>query len=266
LADISDEEIVQAMMGHGRQKTEASAPSSSVSGARRFSLSLARDQLDLTLQSGDVLGLAGASDGPASLINTLIGTASNSLWSIKLDGQPRRFRSPADAVRSGVGYVSGDRAEKGVLATLPILDNLAAASRVARRRWRLLPDEVHEAIAALRRLTIMARSLDALPQTLSGGTQQKLLIARWLNLAPKILVLEEPTRGVDVGTKREMYQIIRTVAAAGSVVVWWSTEFSELAAICDQVITFNLQGAISSLLERGRITEVAMAQATGMAA
>ena len=138
-------------------------------------------------------------------------------------------------MRSGVGYVSGDRAEKGILATLPILDNLAAAGRIARKQWLVLPQEVREAASALRRLSIKASSLDALPQTLSGGTQQKLLIARWLDLAPKILVLEEPTRGVDIATKREIYQIIRTVAAAGTIVVWWSTEFSELAEICDHV-------------------------------
>ena len=117
----------------------------------------------------------------------------------------------------------------------------------------MLPQEVREAASALRRLSIKASSLDALPQTLSGGTQQKLLIARWLDLAPKILVLEEPTRGVDIGTKREIYQIIRTVAAAGTIVVWWSTEFSELAEICDHVITFDLQGEASARLEGERL-------------
>lgn len=213
-----------------------------------------------------MLGLAGAPDGPAGVINALIGADSRAGWSITLDSQPRRFRSPADAVRSGVGYVSGDRAEKGILATLPILDNLAAAGRIARKQWLVLPQEVREAASALRRLSIKASSLDALPQTLSGGTQQKLLIARWLDLAPKILVLEEPTRGVDIATKREIYQIIRTVAAAGTIVVWWSTEFSELAEICDHVITFDLQGEVSGRLERDDITEVAMARATGMAA
>ena len=93
-----------------------------------------------------------------------------------------------------------------------------------------------------------------------------MLIARWLDLAPKILVLEEPTRGVDIATKREIYQIIRTVAAAGTIVVWWSTEFSELVEICDRVITFDLQGEVSGLLKREEISEVAMARATGMAA
>lgn len=265
LADISDQEIVQAMMGDVQEKGQTSAQAAKAK-ATGFSLSLAKGHTDIFLPAGGILGLAGAPDGPAGVINALTGADSHSPWSIALDGQSRRFRSPVEAVRSGVGYVSGDRAEKGILATLPILDNLAAAGRIARKQWLALPQEVREAASALRRLSIKASSLDALPQTLSGGTQQKLLIARWLDLAPKILVLEEPTRGVDIATKREIYQIIRTVAAAGTIVVWWSTEFSELVEICDRVITFNLQGEVSGLLKREEISEVAMARATGMAA
>jgi len=159
-----------------------------------------------------------------------------------------------------------DQIMADIFDILPILDNLAAAGRIARKQWLVTSQEVREAASALRRLSIKVSSLDALPQTLSGGTQQKLLIARWLDLAPKILVLEEPTRGVDIATKRDIYQIIRAVAAAGTIVVWWSTEFSELAEICDHVITFDLQGEVSGRLDGAEISEVAMARATGMAA
>ncbi|WP_156655694.1 ATP-binding cassette domain-containing protein, partial [Methylobacterium platani] len=87
---------------------------------------------------------------------------------------------------------------------------------------------------ALARLAIKAGSIDDSPLTLSGGTQQKLLLARWLEHPPRLLVLEEPTRGVDIGTKREIYALIRAMAANGTVVVWWSTEFPELVEICDR--------------------------------
>jgi ribose transport system ATP-binding protein len=267
LKEITDEEIVRAMMGEAREKATPPAGAKTQRPASAgVTLGLAKDQLALTLPPGSVLGLAGAPEGPAGLIAALTGASSPAGWSIALDGAPRRFRSPADAIRSGVGYVSGDRAEKGLLATLPIVDNLAAAARVACKRWLVASSEAQDALEALKRLAIKAGSIYALPQTLSGGTQQKLLIARWLDLAPKILVLEEPTRGVDIGTKREIYGIIRTVAAAGSIVVWWSTEFSELAETCDHVVAFDLQGAISGLLQQGDITEVAMTRATGMAA
>ena len=266
LTDITDDEIVQAMMGdRTRAQAQARGPRDS-SGAA--GLELRNGDLRVELRKGEILGLAGAPVGPMRLINALVGAeaASTSAWTFTLNGTPCRFRRPADAVRAGVGYVSGDRAEKGILSTLPILDNMAAAARIARRRWRVLAQEVREAAHALDRLSIKASSLDALPQTLSGGTQQKLLIARWLDLAPRLLVLEEPTRGVDVGTKREIYEILRSVAASGTIVVWWSTEFSELAEICDQVIAFDLQGDVSARLDHDHLSEVAMARATGMAA
>ena len=176
LTEISDEEIVQAMMGEGREKAQVATrtPRSRPEGP---SLGLAKGDLSLELPAGSILGLAGAPEGPAGVINALVGAEPRSDWSIKLNGRSRRFRSPAEAVRCGVGYVSGDRAEKGILAALPILDNLAAAGRIARGRWRVLPQEVRDAVSALQRLSIKAGSLDALPQTLSGGTQQKLLIA-----------------------------------------------------------------------------------------
>jgi ribose transport system ATP-binding protein len=144
LAQISDEEIVQAMMGEVRGKVETmtEVPRATPSGP---SLGLAKGNLKVVLPAGNILGLAGAPDGPAGVINALIGAESRAGWSITLDSQPRQFRSPADAVRSGVGYVSGDRAEKGILATLPILDNLAAAGRIARQQWLVLPQEVRDA-------------------------------------------------------------------------------------------------------------------------
>ncbi|MFN5456850.1 ATP-binding cassette domain-containing protein, partial [Bradyrhizobium sp.] len=185
---------------------------------------------------------------------------------ITIDGVDVTFANPADAVRAGIGYVSGDRAEKGILATLPILDNIVAAARVARRRIVASSSEAAVAQTALDTLSIKASSIDALPQTVSGGTQQKLLLARWLAPVPKILVLEEPTRGVDIGTKREIYAMIRDAAAAGCVVVWWSTEFTELIAVCDRVIAFDLGGQASGVLGRDELDEVSLSRATGMAA
>ena len=224
------------------------------------------DEIDVALEAGDVLGLAGAPAGPAALIDQLIGVKEFGEWRITRDGRPLSFSSPSKAVRAGVGYVSGDRANKGLLASLPLLDNVVAASRVARRRQFTSSREVIVASDALRRLSIKASSVDAMPQTLSGGTQQKLLLARWLDHLPEILVLEEPTRGVDVGTKREIYEIVRQASANGAIVVWWSTEFAELAAVCGSVVSFNLSGHPVELLRDGEITEVALARATGMAA
>ncbi len=265
LATIDDESIVAAM--GQKRAVEAGPPrhrSSPEGTPPRFTLR--QGDIDVSLAPGDILGLAGSPEGPMELIGALVGIAPSRRWDIAFEGRPLRFANPAEAVRRGVGYVSGDRAEKGILSTLPITDNVVAGRRVARRAVLALADEVRRAEAALRQLSIKAASVDVLPRTLSGGTQQKLLLARWLDTTPSLLVLEEPTRGVDIGTKREIYEIVRRLAEAGTTVVWWSTEFSELAAIASRAVAFDLGGQPSALLEADDMTEVALARATGMAA
>ena len=265
LATFGDEAIVDAM-GQARVAESAAPKVLRPSGDRTPMLTLVHRTLKVELAPGDVLGLAGAPEGPMDLIDGLMGAKPSKGWALTMSGRPLRFSGPAAAVRQGVGYVSGDRSEKGILSTLPILDNVVAGTRVAQRRILALGAELRQANEALKRLSIRANSVDALPQTLSGGTQQKLLLARWLDTAPKLLVLEEPTRGVDIGTKREIYDIIRRAAEAGTGVVWWSTEFSELAEICDRAIAFDLHGEPSGLIDRAQLTEFSLAQATGMAA
>ncbi|MGK9169259.1 sugar ABC transporter ATP-binding protein [Inquilinus limosus] len=264
IGELGDEAIVEAMgQGAGPGRSGAAASAATAGGA---TVEISAPGVSLRLPPGSILGLAGAPLGPSALIDALIGAVPSETWTIGIDGVPARFTSPAQAVRSGVGYVSGDRAGKGILAALPILDNIVAAARVAGRRLLARGQEAVTAQAALDRLSIKAGSVDALPQTLSGGTQQKLLLARWLERPPRILVLEEPTRGVDIGTKREIYAIIRQAAAAGCVVVWWSTEFAELAEVCGRIVAFDLRGEVSGVLSGDEVSEVALARATGMAA
>ncbi len=265
LAEIDDEAIVAAM-GQTRAVEAVSPRRRSAPDRAPSRLALRCGELRVSLAAGDVLGLAGSPDGPLDLIGALVGVAPSRRWDVAFEGRPLRFANPAEAVRRGVGYVSGDRAEKGILSTLPITDNVVAGRRVARRSVLALADEVRRTETALRRLSIKAASVDVLPRTLSGGTQQKLLLARWLDVTPSILVLEEPTRGVDIGTKREIYEIVRRLAEAGTTVVWWSTEFSELAAIASRAVAFDLSGEPSALLGAEDMTEVALARATGMAA
>jgi ribose transport system ATP-binding protein len=114
-------------------------------------------------------------------------------------------------------------------------------------------------------LSVKAASIWDLPATLSGGTQQKLLLARWLGLPSSLLVLEEPTRGVDIKTKKEIYQLIRQMAATGTIIVWWSTENVELLEVCDQIIAFDTEGNTSGVIERREMSEDRLAELTGMA-
>lgn len=268
--ELTDADIVDrmgqasALGGTGEHAPARAADSSARAGRGR--LEIKGLGLDVAVEGGSILGLAGAPAGPEALISALIGAERVRGFTVLLDGRERDYRTPRQAARSMVGFVSGDRASKGILASLPIIDNMLASRRVAHGQVLIPRSEAAEANGLLAALRIKAGSLWDLPATLSGGTQQKLLIARWLNLGPAMLVLEEPTRGVDIGTKREIYELIRAMAAAGTTVVWWSTEQTELIELCDTVLAFDPDGRPTSILRHGDITEDSLAAATGMAA
>lgn len=276
LDEITDQQILECM---GQCNVgEASGPEGqdpATPKRRRFdpaasapagSLTIASGGVRLPLRPGEIIGLAGAPTGPTALINQLAGLDAHGRWDIRRDDQPVRHAHPAAAVRDGIGLISGDRANKGILGTLPILDNLLASSRIVERVSLLRAEELQRADQLLKALNIRAGSLWDLPGTLSGGTQQKLLVARWLLLNPRILVLEEPTRGVDLRTKREIYALIREMAARGTTVLWWATEYVELVELCDTVLAFDLEGQPTRILPHDEIDEASLASATGMAA
>lgn len=276
LADITDQQILECMgqcnVGEAEEATDGGNLTlrqrrfTPVASASAEALTIAKGGVRLPLRPGEIIGLAGAPTGPTALINQLAGLDAMGHWDIRRDDQPVRYAHPAAAVRDGIGLISGDRVNKGILSTLPILDNLLASSRIVERAWLLRPEEIQKARKLLNALNIRAGSLWDLPGKLSGGTQQKLLVARWLLLEPKILVLEEPTRGVDLRTKREIYALIREMAERGTTVLWWATEYVELVELCDTVLAFDLEGRPTSILNDGEINEAKLASATGMAA
>ncbi|RFU49874.1 sugar ABC transporter ATP-binding protein [Paraburkholderia sp. DHOC27] len=277
---ITDREIVECM-GQSVVMDDAAAKSAEAAEAVRSdqtavsqashavhggTLRIERDGVSIEAPAGAIIGLAGAPGGPSSLIDALTGMATTGAWIITRDGTRVSYAHPSAGARDGVGFVSGDRSNKGILATLPIVDNLVASSRVINRRNVVGRAEIEQGTQLLAALKIRAGSLWDLPATLSGGTQQKLLIARWLLLKPRLLVLEEPTRGVDIRTKREIYALIRKMAQQGTTIVWWSTEYIELVELCDTVLAFDLDGKPTGVLRHAEVNETQLANATGMAA
>ena len=272
---ITDSEIIECMgqsivpddsAAKPGSPTPRAAARSDVSAAQHGAIVVKHAHITLTVAPGTIVGLAGAPTGPIALIETLTGAAAAHVWDVTCNGVPMIYANCAAAARAGVGFVSGDRANKGMLGTLPIIDNLMAARRIVERRYFARNEELMEGMGLIEALNMRVRSLWDLPSTLSGGTQQKLLVARWLALKPKLLVLEEPTRGVDIRTKREIYALIRKMAAQGTAVIWWSTEYIELAELCDRVLAFDLDGRPASVLHGEEVNEAQLANATGMAA
>lgn len=265
LSQLTDTEIVQQMgQPLERAATTKRGSRASIEG-HALRLTGPKD-MDLAINPGSILGLAGAPAGPTALIEVLVGASAKTAWSIHAPGMPAQFSSPAAAIRAGIGYVSGDRAIKGVLSQLPIIDNVLAARRVSGGRYFVGKGEERECKSLVESLSLKASSIWDLPRSLSGGNQQKLLVARWIGLPLKVIVFEEPTRGVDIGTKRDIYGLIRQMADTGSIVIWWSTENTELLEICDQILTFDPEGQPVGLLEKSRFTEERIAELTGMAA
>lgn len=263
LDTLSDAEIVQQM---GQPAHKASQTPLGRGDARPVGVRLKGPEVDLPVSAGTILGLAGAPAGPVSVIAALTGASRDAAWSLSGEGWPERPRSPKEAVQDGIGYVSGDRAAKGVLAQLPIIDNVLASRRVKEERRLVARRERAECAALVTTLKVKAASLWDLPGTLSGGNQQKLLISRWLDMPLRMVVFEEPTRGVDIGTKRDIYELIRQMAARGTIVVWWSTENVELIELCDEILAFDTEGRPKGLLSREAFTEDSLSELTGMAA
>ncbi|MCQ4628517.1 sugar ABC transporter ATP-binding protein [Shinella sp. CPCC 100929] len=222
--------------------------------------------ISFTVRRGEVLGIGGlVGAGRTEVLRAIFGADPVSAGEIRIDGRPRTIRSPGDAVRAGIGLVPEDRKQQGCLLDLPILNNAMLTPVNPHLGFWGLIREARErgATEALRsRLNLKAASIDAEAGTLSGGNQQKVAIMKWLVSGCEILLLDEPTRGVDVGAKVEIYRVINELAANGAAIVMVSSEMLELIGMCDRVIVMRagrLAGELSGeeLTEEG-IIELAM--------
>lgn len=206
---------------------------------------------------GEIVGVAGiAGCGRTELLEAIAGARRRSHGRVRVGGEPVSTRSPARAMAAGIGFVPDDRWSQALLADQSIVANLALAShrswrRTDRRRDR---DRAH---VAIERLHIRASSIDAPVSSLSGGNAQKVVLARALALEPRVLLLSEPTRGVDIGAKAEIYQIIDELVARGIAVVISSSDLLELLGLCDRILAMH-DGEVVGELSRAVATEEAI--------
>lgn len=192
----------------------------------------------LGIRRGEVLALAGLPDaGASSVLRTLFGLERHVRGTIAIDGVPFRRPTPIGAIRRGLAYLPADRLRDGLLPLMDVLRNVEAVAE-AQRLEAAKPRRAH-ALEAIRRLSVRAASLGQRIPSLSGGNQQKALIARWLVARPTLLMLDDPTRGIDVGAKTEIYHLLRTIAEAGTTVVYTSSESLELAQLADRILVFR---------------------------
>jgi len=220
--------------------------------------------VDLQVRRGEIVGLAGlVGSGPSETLRLAFGLLPRSAGSVVLDGAPLRDLDPAAAMAAGVAYVPADRVAEAIFVAMSVRENLSAAE--VHRYWRGLRlhhrEEQRDAQASLRDFLITAASDSAPISTLSGGNQQKVILARWLRRRPRLMLLDEPTQGVDVGARAELWTLVRRAAAEGTSVLVVSSDFDELARVCDRVAVLRQGRVVAELrppaLDGNRLTELA---------
>jgi rhamnose transport system ATP-binding protein len=212
--------------------------------------------VNLTLRRGEILGLAGlVGSGRTAFAETLFGLSPADSGAISLDGQPIRIGSPAEALAQGLAYVPEDRRRHGVIMDMPISRNTTLASLRSVSRSGLLRFRAEEQIGEeyMRRLGTKAPSARTPVRNLSGGNQQKVALARWLTTNPEVLILDEPTQGIDVGAKWEIYRLMGELARGGMAILMISSELPEVMGLSDRVAVMR-RGTIVGVLDRADAT------------
>ncbi len=240
-SDASLDQLVELLAG-------PVAPSATASHAELGKLLLSvRGRVAFDLHAGEILGLAGlVGAGRSSVLAALFGAKPSDL-ELVVDGHQLALRSPRDAIRLGFGYVPEERASQGLLLDMLVERNIALPSL---SRF-LLEDERAIARPYRERLGIRA---EATPRQLSGGNQQKVVLAKWMAISPSVLLLDEPTRGLDVAAKREVHDLVRALAAEGKGIIVSSSEADEIAALCQRTLVLS-QGKSRGELARHELNE-----------
>ncbi|MSU89324.1 ATP-binding cassette domain-containing protein [Rhodobacteraceae bacterium 2CG4] len=214
------------------------------------------DDISFSLRKGEILGFYGlVGAGRSEVMQALFGVTRPSKGVVRIDGQIRAIRSPAEAIRAGIVYVPEDRGKQGAVIGLPIFQNitLPSLSQTSRRGFLRLAEEFRLAREYTERLDLRAAALDQDVGQLSGGNQQKVVIAKWLATRPRVIILDEPTKGVDIGSKAAVHAFMAELAAQGLSVIMVSSEIPEILGMSDRVIVMR-EGLIAAELEGAALT------------
>lgn len=258
-AETNPDQVVSLMVG--REIKEMYPPKSSKIGREIFRVENISSEkvydVSFALHEGEILGFAGlVGAGRTELAQTICGILPRRSGEIYFEGKSLEIKSFEDAIKNRIGYVTEDRKQFGLFLRLPVAYNVSAIHLkydgsgllIDRQEERNLTREF------VKRLNIKATSYLQLVMSLSGGNQQKVMIAKWLAINPKILILDEPTRGIDVGAKAEIHNLLRELAQNGIGIILISSEMPEIIGMCDRVLVMR-EGRITGELSGHQITE-----------
>ncbi|HXQ82410.1 MAG TPA: sugar ABC transporter ATP-binding protein [Opitutaceae bacterium] len=269
-ADCPESRLIQWMIG--RDLAPRAEAASRPAGAAATSVLVVRgfrvphpvpgrppavSDFSVAVQAGEVVGIAGLQgSGGTELFHGLFGAYGAVCGgTVTIDGEPFRPESPARSIRRGLSYLTADRKGSGLVPAMSVAHNMTLASLSRASPGGVLRPGRERASAARQAaaLNIRLASLDQAAGTLSGGNQQKVVLAKWLETQPRVLLLEEPTRGVDIGAKSEIYALMRQWTSAGMAILLISSELPELLLLCDRILALH-RGAVTGEFSRGEAT------------
>lgn len=258
---LNEDKLISAMVGREFSEIFPSKTNKISKDEKIFSfqgiLKKSKKRVAFILSKGEVLGIGGLQgQGQIDLLQSIFGLGGCTGIKMTIFDKKIEVRNPAQAIRAGISLIPENRNEEGIFLLLSILQNIAASTIDGRQSWgfiqRKREREVVENISS--DLSVKLVSLNQIAQSLSGGNLQKLVLAKWLLVDPKVIVMLEPTKGVDVGTKQEIYKLIRRLAKKGVAIIVYTSEMLELIGICDRVLIMN-HGFFTASLERKKIAE-----------
>jgi ribose transport system ATP-binding protein len=258
--EISRDRMVRMMVG--REVSSRACRETTPAGATCLQVEQFRTarypahEISLEVRRGEILGVAGlVGAGRTELAEAICGVQGRVAGRVLLDREPVAISSPADAIRHGIYLVPEDRRRAGLVTAMGVRENISlpALGRYARFGWIRRSRETEAARRMSEKLQVKTASIDTVVGTLSGGNQQKVVLARWLSLSPRVIVFDEPTRGIDVGAKAEIYALMRDLASRGTAVVMISSDMEEILANSDRVAVMH-EGRITGVLDRSDCT------------
>jgi rhamnose transport system ATP-binding protein len=259
MADVTEGQLVQMMVGRSvdqifpKRAHNIGAPVLTVAG---YSHPTEFEDIRFTLHKGEILGFYGlVGAGRSEVMQALFGITRPSKGACRMDDKVVVIRSTAEAIGNGIVYVPEDRGKQGAVKGLPIFQNvtLPSLARTSRHGFLRLAEEFKLARDYTRRLDLRAASLDQDVGLLSGGNQQKVVIAKWLATRPRVIILDEPTKGIDIGSKAAVHEFMAELAAEGLAVIMVSSEIPEILGMSDRVIVMR-EGRIAAELAGADMT------------
>lgn len=260
IKDTDQKEIVQMMVGRSvdqifpKNNIKIGAPILQVAN---LSHPTEFNNISFDLHQGEILGFYGlVGAGRSEIMQALFGITRASTGSVILDGKRRQFRSPADAIKAGIVYVPEERGKQGIVADLPIYQNVSLPSlhKTSRNGVLQLAEEFALAREFTERLDLRASSLSQPTGTLSGGNQQKVVVAKWLATQPRVIILDEPTKGVDIGSKAAVHAFMGDLVAQGLSVIMVSSEIPEVLGMSDRVVVMREGLIVDTKANDGTLT------------